>query len=162
MGPSSTDASANAPREGTMISNPFGVKNPEDQSPEYIVQNFVDMFTDFGKVREPENTFVHGARGTGKSMMMRSLETPVMLYQPETRRLQDLRHLGVHVPLRRVEFSIPELEMLKGAASVALGEHLLVMYCMFRLVISFKGLLQAEEVGHAESLTKTFIDLLKA
>jgi len=145
-----------------MPENPFGVKNPEDQSPEYIAQNFVDMFTDFAKVREPENSFVHGARGTGKSMMMRSLETAVMLCQEENRNLSELKHLGVHVPLRRVDFSIPELDLLKGAAKVALGEHMLIMHVALRLANSLVGVLDPTKADQTRELAGKFVDLFSA
>lgn len=145
-----------------MPENPFGVKNPEDQPPEYIARNFVDMFTDFGKVKEPENCFVHGARGTGKSMMMRSLETVVMLCHEDRPKLAELQHLGVHVPLRRVDFSIPELDLLKGTANIALSEHMLIMHVVLRLAKSLIGVLDRRTGDQAHDLVKGFLDLFEA
>src|SRR4051812_36678096 len=53
--------------------NPFAVKTPEDISAEEALSLFVDVFTDFHKVRDPGHCIVNGPRGCGKSMMFRYL-----------------------------------------------------------------------------------------
>lgn len=141
-----------------MTENPFAVKNPEDLSPEYIAQHFVDMFTDFAKVRNPENSFIHGARGTGKSMMMRGLETAVML-KTRTWTLSELPHLGIHVPLRRGDFSVPELSGPSPSVATAISEHLLIIYITSRLARSLKGLVSLEHGSDIAELTREFSQL---
>lgn len=121
------------------MTNPFIVKSPEDVDPAYISKYFVEIFTDFAKVQDRENTFIHGARGTGKSMMLRSLEATVMVVT-SGRKLADLPHFGVHVPLRKVDFGIPELRRPAGALNVAVGEHFLSMHIIFRVCNALQSL----------------------
>src|ERR1700684_4036795 len=110
-----------------MTRNPFGVLSPEQLDSSYIAANFVDVFTDLPRVRDQCNTFIEGARGTGKSMLLRSLEPEVMLKTKRAATLKDLPYLSIHVPLRKAEFGVTELRRLVGYASVAIGEHLLSM-----------------------------------
>ncbi|WP_137154633.1 hypothetical protein [Rhizobium sp. FKL33] len=116
-----------------MSTNPFGVQNPEHVNPEYIARNFVEMQTDFPRLKELGNTFIHGARGTGKSMLLRSLEPRVMILQAKAKKLKDLPFVAVHVPLRTADFGAPEFNRFKGYAVNAIGEHLLVMHVVLRV-----------------------------
>ncbi|MBX5014994.1 ORC-CDC6 family AAA ATPase [Rhizobium lentis] len=116
-----------------MSANPFGVQNPEHVDPEYIARNFVEVWTDFPRLKEHSNTFVHGARGTGKSMLLRSLEPRVMILKQEGLQLKELPFLAVHVPLRTADFGAPEFDRYKGYTVNAIGEHLLVMHIVLRV-----------------------------
>lgn len=116
-----------------MSPNPFGVQNPEHVDPEYIARNFVEVWTDFPRLKEHSNTFVHGARGTGKSMLLRSLEPRVMILKEEASKLKELPFLAVHVPLRTADFGAPEFDRYKGYTVNAIGEHLLVMHIVLRV-----------------------------
>ena len=139
-------------------SNPFGVSNPEDLSPEYIAKYFVDVFTDFPRLNHAENTFVHGARGTGKSMMLRRLEASVMLLAEPGKTFENLPFLGVHVPLRKIEFGITELTRPKGTTSTALGEHMLTMHVMFRLARLLKAITGPEQRQAMLELATSFAE----
>jgi hypothetical protein len=116
-----------------MSKNPFGVQNPEHVDSEYIARNFVEVLTDFPRLNERGNTFIHGARGTGKSMLLRSLEPQVMILQKKAAGLKDLPFLAVHVPLRKADFGAPEINRHKGYAVNAIGEHLLAMHVTLRV-----------------------------
>ncbi|SCX32364.1 hypothetical protein DSM25558_5453 [Agrobacterium sp. DSM 25558] len=116
-----------------MRANPFGVQNPEHVDPEYIARNFVEVLTDFPRLKEHSNTFIHGARGTGKSMLLRSLEPRVMILQHKASKLNELPFLAVHVPLRTADFGAPEFSRFKGYTLNAIGEHLLVMHIVLRV-----------------------------
>src|SRR5438309_1113407 len=108
-----------------MAENPFAVINPEDRDPRDIAQHFVEIFTDLPRLAAPENTFIHGARGTGKSMMLRSLEASVMLLHHDHKKVAKLPHIGVHVPLKKLYFGITELRKPQGSASFLIGEQIL-------------------------------------
>ncbi len=54
--------------------NPFAVQTPEDISAKDVESLFVDVFTDFHNIPKLGHTFLHGPRGSGKSMMFRYLE----------------------------------------------------------------------------------------
>jgi len=111
------------------MTDPFIVHTPEQLTPENIAQNFVEMYTDFPKLKEPVNMFIHGARGSGKSIMLRSLEMPVQrLLNPDNP--NDLPFFAVHVPIKRSFFTNPEYLRLKGWKGTAIGEHLLTVYTL--------------------------------
>lgn len=109
------------------MKNPFTVKPPEDLSPKNIADNFVEMYTDFPALREPVNLFIHGPRGAGKSIMLRSLERQVQqLMEPEGH--EGLPFFAVHVPIKRAIFGNPEFQRLSGWKATTVGEHLLTIH----------------------------------
>ena len=48
--------------------NPFQIKTPEKLSPDEVASLFVDVFTDYQKIKAQGHTFILGPRGIGKSM----------------------------------------------------------------------------------------------
>jgi hypothetical protein len=144
-----------------MIQNPFGVLNPEQLDSSYIARNFVDVFTDLPRVRDLGNTFISGARGTGKSMLLRSLEPEVMIKSNRVKTLKELPYLSVHVPLRKAEFGVTELRRLAGYASIAIGEHLLSMQVVYRLAVLLESLANSIEKDDAHNFLKQFDRLFK-
>ena len=141
-----------------MSLNPFNVRSPEHVDAAYIAANFVEVFTDFPRLRDPENTFINGARGTGKSMLLRSLEPKVTMIRDDVK-LASLKFLAVHVPLRLVEFGAPELTRSRGYAGTALGEHLLVMHVMLRVAELLRDLSAGVEPGAAQAFSSRFDEL---
>ncbi|AWN50252.1 hypothetical protein DK419_25820 [Methylobacterium terrae] len=145
-----------------MSTNPFNVRNPEHVDAEYIAENFVDVFTDFPRLQDAGNTFIHGARGTGKSMLLRSLEPRVMMLRlGRGTTLTSLPFLAVHVPLRRTEFAAPELTRSHGYAGTALGEHLLVMQVMLRIATLLHNLAGEIESKSARIFFSRFEELYR-
>ena len=55
------------------LGNPFAVQSPEDMDATDAVSLFVDVFPDFHKILREGHAFLHGPRGSGKSMMFRFL-----------------------------------------------------------------------------------------
>jgi hypothetical protein len=143
-----------------MTHNPFGVLSPEQLDTNYIADNFVDVFTDFPRVREPGNTFISGARGTGKSMLLRSLEPEVLVKSRRISSIERLDFFGIHVPLRKAEFGIPELRSLTGYPSIVIGEHLLVMQVCYRIAAALERLAHHMKPDDARKLAKRFQELL--
>lgn len=144
-----------------MSVNPFGVQNPEHVAPEYIAMNFVEVLTDFPRLQERGNTFIHGARGTGKSMLLRSLEPRVMILLEKAASLKDLPFLAVHVPLRKADFGAPEINRYKGYAISAIGEHLLAMHIMLRVAEMLDSFSADIPPTSTDKLLKKFIDLFR-
>ena len=60
--------------------NPFTVKTPEGLAAAEAASLFVDVFTDFYKIRDPGHAMLNGPRGSGKSMMFRYLEPDCPVY----------------------------------------------------------------------------------
>jgi hypothetical protein len=143
-----------------MHRNPFGVLSPEQLDAKYIAENFVNVFTDLPRVKDLGNTFISGARGTGKSMLLRALEPEVMLALREIQNIKELQFFSIHVPLKKIEFGLPELWRLKGYASMAIGEHLLTMQIVFRMAHSLATLDQAILLSYAKQFREKFSRLL--
>ncbi len=121
------------------MDNPFAVTSPENMSPKQIADLFVDVLSDLPKIIEPGHTFIHGARGTGKSMMLRYLEPEV---QKEANKITDycqLPFFAVHIPLRNAYF-ISEIKRLTGDRLVVFAEHLLVVTICIRLFSTINSL----------------------
>lgn len=142
-----------------MSRNPFGVLSPEQLDASYIADYFVDVFTDLPRLRDKGNTFISGARGTGKSMLLRSLEPQVLLITKKCESLNDLPYLSVHVPLRKAEFGVTELNRLSGFASVAIGEHLLVMQVIYRLTELLVAIGESIPLSDAKAFSARFVEL---
>lgn len=143
-----------------MSSNPFQVFNPEQLDAAGVARSFVDVFTDLPRLRDRANTFILGARGTGKSMLLRSLEPAVMLLLNKATSLKELPHFAVHVPLKKAEFAPPELQRLAGYAGVAVGEHLLVMHVVYRVSQQLVTMADQISADEARKFSEYFFNIL--
>lgn len=143
-----------------MTKNPFGVLSPEQLDANYIAANFVDVFTDLPRVRELGNTFISGARGTGKSMLLRSLEPEVLLKSGRIEAFAKLEFFGVHVPLRKAEFGAPELRRLAGYSSLVIGEHLLIMQICYRIAATLEHHADQVNLKEATLVVSRYFQLL--
>lgn len=124
--------------------DPFIVHTPEQLSPRDIADNFVEMYTDFPKLKEVVNMFIHGPRGAGKSIMLRSLEHQVQaLLTPDDK--ERLPFFAVHVPIKDIFFGNPEYRRLRGWKATAVGEHLLTVYSLQYLCRTLQNLSSAIE-----------------
>ncbi|CAA6692637.1 MULTISPECIES: hypothetical protein [unclassified Lentimonas] len=118
------------------MKNPFSVKTPETLSAADIAASFIDVFSDFQKILDPSHTFIHGPRGTGKSMMLRYLEPEVQIAAKKVRRARELDFFAVHIPIKSSYYSIGDLGMLDGAAAGLLSEHFLVINIATEIISS--------------------------
>src|SRR5215218_2839043 len=106
--------------------NPFAVQTPEDLTPETVVSLFVDVFSDFSSVEKPGHTFLHGPRGSGKSMMFRFLEPDCQRLKEGSAPLHEQQFFGVLLPIKKTDLNVMELVRLEDShASTVLNEHLL-------------------------------------
>lgn len=108
--------------------NPFWVWTPEEIDAEQALRLFVDIFTDFPAIESPAHTFVHGPRGSGKSMMFRMMR-PDCAQRRHACSFSALPYLGVYVPIKRTEITQTELAYLdRHPARYVFSEHLLCVY----------------------------------
>lgn len=115
--------------------NPFTVQTPEDIPAEEAVALFVPVFGDFPKVDQPGHVFLHGPRGSGKSMILRYLQPDCQMLVKATGQVQQLDYLALYVPLKNCDLKITELQRLEGQhASVILNEHFMVMYIATKIL----------------------------
>lgn len=106
--------------------NPFAVQTPEDLTAEVMVSLFVDVFSDFSMVEKVGHTFLHGARGSGKSMMFRYLEPDCQAAKDGSLPLSEQPYFGVYLPVKKTDIAVTELARLEDHhANVVLNEHLL-------------------------------------
>jgi len=121
--------------------NPFAVQTPETLSAEDVYNLFVDVYSDFPKVKENCHAFINGARGTGKSMMLRYLE-PEVQCQENGCSYSELPYYAIHVPIKKANLKVSELDRLKGISYQVLAENVLVVYCSYKIIESLRGLAQ--------------------
>lgn len=108
--------------------NPFQIKTPEKLNPNETVNLFVDVFTDYQKIKTEGHTFVLGPRGIGKSMMFRYLQPDCQCLSVNGD-ISRIDFLGLYIPLRNASFTtITELRRLENNASQIINEHIMSVY----------------------------------
>ena len=111
------------------LNNPFAVQSPEGLSAEDAHSLFVPVFTDFPQLLTPGHTFLHGPRGSGKSMMFRNLQPDCQIIEHNNCKLKNLTFFSVWIRVKDANFALEDLKLLDGKhGSVFLNEHFMVMY----------------------------------
>lgn len=130
-----------------MEMNPFEVRSPETLSAQQVADLFIYSPEDFPKLTEQFHTFIHGPRGTGKSMMFRYIE-PDVQYAHKKLLPKDLKYFAVLVPFR-TNVSLPEFDRLRGYTHNVIAEHLMVSYILALVFNSLakSALLYGEEMN---------------
>lgn len=121
-----------------MNSTPFTVQTPDDLSAAEAVGLFVAT-PESKTLSDPKHTFVHGPRGSGKSMNFRWLMPDVQLLDNGAgAKLTDLPFFAAHFGVKVTGLGQLEMSKLRGDARLTiLGEHQLVLHM---LVAIFKSL----------------------
>lgn len=116
-------------------SNPFAVKTPETLAAAEIFELFVP-YPEFAYLQETGHQFLHGHRGSGKSMMLRMMEPECQsLYTKAS--LDDLRYFGTYLSIKTTEINQPEFERLEQETSgFVLSEHVLSTKVLSGLIAS--------------------------
>lgn len=118
------------------IANPFSVQTPEDIVASDALKLFVNVFTDFQKIRDPGHSMLNGPRGCGKSMMFRYLMTDCQRLDRRCS-LRELPFFAVLVSIKNTDLNLTELQRLSNRqASIVLNEHFLTMYVASRLFLT--------------------------
>lgn len=148
------------------LENPFTVQSPEDMSAEDTVSLFVDVFSDFPKVPREGHTFLHGPRGSGKSMMFRYLKPDCRCIVKKCT-VKELPFYSIWVKLKNTDLKLTELRRLENKhADTILNEHFMTV-CIAERV--FSSLLENEfDLNNAELLEELrrfieecFVELLR-
>ena len=119
--------------------NPFQIKTPESLAPEEAVSLFVDVFTDYQKIKAQGHTFIMGPRGIGKSMIFRYLEPDCQCIKSkyDKVKINELEFLGLYIPLRNAGFTkITELTRLERNAAHIINEHIMVTFFLQKVFAS--------------------------
>ncbi|MBV7270666.1 ORC-CDC6 family AAA ATPase [Winogradskyella luteola] len=118
--------------------NPFEVKTPEDLKAGEIHELFVDVFTDFGQVKEVFHTFLNGPRGSGKSMMFRYMMPDCQMLDKNCN-LNELDYFSLYIPIKLTDINYPELGRLKNNSNTFINEHLLTTYIAIKCFKDLKA-----------------------
>ena len=120
-----------------MINNPFAVVSPEELTAEQADQLFVEMHSDYPEITRQGNTLVTGARGCGKSMLIRcSLPDFIMVRQRKN--FSELPYLSLNVSIKKTSLNLADLQKLDNMhMPYLINEHFMVLHV---LMYSFLGL----------------------
>jgi hypothetical protein len=125
--------------------NPFSITTPEGMPTKAAVDLFVDVLSDFPKVKREGHVFLHGARGTGKSMIFRFL-MPDCQSVATKKPLPELEFFGVYVPVKLIDLKLGELMGVEGTPiDNLLNEHYMCLFVTDRLFEGLESLVGKEE-----------------
>jgi hypothetical protein len=138
--------------------NPFTVQTPEDISADDTISLFVNVFSDFHRIPHVGHCFLHGPRGSGKSMMFRFLQPDCQCLHHKCA-VKDLPFFGIYVPIKNTSLDLAEFGRVeKQHAAVLLNEHFLVMYIAVKAFASLRTL-RPESFGAGDvAAVRTFHD----
>jgi hypothetical protein len=115
--------------------NPFAVKTPETLTPTEIVELFVP-YPEFAFLQDTGHQFLHGHRGSGKSMMLKMMEPECQSLQTQ-KPIENLRYFGTYLSIKTTEINQPEFERLEQETSgFVLSEHVLATKVLSGLIAS--------------------------
>lgn len=107
------------------INNPFQYLTPDSIEAKEALNLFVDVFKDYYQILNIGNTFIHGPRGSGKSMMFRIMQ-PDCQKLKYNKKLHDIKFYAFYIPIKDATFRISELAALeKMHGGTILNEHFL-------------------------------------
>lgn len=151
----------------TTTINPFAVQTPESMTPAEVVELF-EPVPDVNAINSPGHTFIHGQRGSGKSMLLRWL-SPECVMLAEKVDATKLPFLSVYLSIKQAQLDLPELKRLEGLGSGAvLSEHLLVCLLIVKVLDTWKSIFSSQlrdehTVGRfRESLEKKIVPRFRA
>jgi DNA replication protein DnaC len=139
--------------------NPFTVISPEQMKADTARQLFVEVFEDFPQVKSAGNSIMFGARGAGKSMMLRCLLPDVLTKAGED--YSDLEFLSFLISVKNTELKITELEILERHNSAfMINEHFFVLTVLIEILSWLakegKGPLPFEEDSYRDFHEKVY------
>lgn len=132
--------------------NPFRVHTPEALSAQEVVQLYVSEMPGADTVHSSGHTMIIGARGSGKSMMLRYLEPDCQSLKegsPENPNgpYNEIDFFSIYLTIKQTDLIYPELQSLEGTfADRAINEHFLI------LVILLKTIARCQKKGTLEFL----------
>jgi hypothetical protein len=113
------------------MKNPFEYIGPEEMTAEQINHLFVELYSEFPRITRSGNVFITGARGTGKSMMIRYAMPDVQILENGGRVFSDLDCIAFHVKVKRTQINYTDLGILDDVyAPYYINEHFLSVYVL--------------------------------
>lgn len=120
-----------------MNENPFAVVSPEEMNATKAAELFVEMYSDYPQIKRPGNIIMTGARGCGKSMLIRCCLPDVLMIKDGVT-FSQLDYLAFHIPVKKTSLCLSELRFLDNRhAPYLINEHFLsltvLMYSLLNL-----------------------------
>lgn len=138
-----------------MYKNPFAVVTPEEMKAEEANQLFVEMHSDFPQIKRPGNVIITGARGCGKSMLIRC-SLPDVLMLKDNKKLSELDYLALRIHVKRTSLNITDLQSLDNThAPYLINEHCMTVYVLMH---SLLNLADIKYDDYSEEEYKHFFD----
>lgn len=135
--------------------NPFAVISPEEMSAEQANQLFVEMYSDFPQIKRPGNVIISGARGCGKSMLIRC-SMPDVLMLKDKKKFSELDYLAIHVPIKKTILNITDLHLLDNMqAPYLINEYYMTL---FVLMHTFLNLANIKYDFYSEDIYRNFYE----
>jgi len=128
------------------LENPFVVESPEKLESHEIVELFIPEYTEIETIKQKKHTFIWGARGAGKSMMLRYLEPKcqTIINQGTSFLEQKNSFLAIYCPCKEGNFNRSEFRLLDGYSKLIVSEHLINMNIGERVMECLKTQLPAD------------------
>ncbi len=121
--------------------NPFEYKTPEKIPAEDVVDLFVPVFKEYFNVPDAGHTFIHGPRGSGKSMIFRYM-APDCQCIVTGNKIEQLDYFSIHIPIKEGHLSKADLSIIENKHGEAiLNEHFMVINFAIKI---FDSLIQTE------------------
>lgn len=118
-----------------MPNNPFAIISPEDLNAVQADQLFVELNSDYPEITREGNTLIFGARGCGKSMMIRC-SLPDVLMIRKNKKFDELPYLAFCVPVEKTSLNLQELQSLNHHhAPFMLNEHFMVAHVLLNIFL---------------------------
>lgn len=148
------------------MENPFAVISPEELTAEQANQLFVEMHSDYPEITRPGNTLIMGARGCGKSMLIRC-SLPDFLMVREKISFSQLPYLAVCVSIKRTSLNLQELHKLDNVhIPYLINEHFLTLNVVMQSLLSLSRNKYEDEFYDSEAyqifFEKTYMRYLRA
>lgn len=119
-----------------MIVNPFAVVTPEEMTASEAGQLFVEMHSDFPEVIREGNTFLFGARGSGKSMLIRCSMPDVMM-EREQLTFDQLPYFATMLSVKKTSLNLSDLGKLDDLhIPYSINEHFMASYIAMQAFLS--------------------------
>ena len=148
------------------MGNPFAVISPEELTAEQADQLFVEMHSDYPEITRSGNTLIMGARGCGKSMLIRCSLPDVLMIRGGLR-FSQLPYLAVCVSIERTALDLQELHKLDNLhIPYLINEHFLALNVIMQSFLCLSRNDYETEYfdpdAYKEFFEKTYMRYLKA
>lgn len=121
------------------MANPFAVMSPEEMTAEQANELFVELHSDFPQIKRPGNIIITGARGCGKTMLIRCSMPDVLMLGGK--RLSELDYLALRVHVKRTNLNITDLQSLDNThAPYLINEHCMALYILMHSLLNLANI----------------------